>query len=115
MLLAKNQFTAFVCTESKLDSTRDDVCKYDIIPYSQVRHDREREGGGIVIYFNSFVRFSKFELNFSLPSDCEIHVYIMKVPFIKSIALISVYNSPSVKKSEFLTCFEKLLGQVKAL
>ena len=102
-------FTAFVCTESKLDSLRDNSDTFEIENYCLVRHDRIREGGGTLFYFANDIIHTKLDLNFTPPTDCEIFAYTLKAEFIKPLIFVSIYNSPSVKKSDFLSAMENLL------
>jgi len=113
MLLRLNTFTAFVCTESKLELARNSVETFKIDTYTSVRHDRIREGGGTIFYFKNNVTFSKIEFSFSLPDDCEIHAYIIKIKHIRPIILVSVYNSSSVRKTDFLNALERTLASLR--
>ena len=102
--LIKDTFDIFLLSESKLDSSFPDD-QFSIPGYQIVRKDRDRNGGGLLLYINENIPF-KIIQNSSLPPTLEdllIEINLGRCKFL----LIGLYKPPSVPEKEFLLHLNK--------
>ena len=102
--LIKDTFDIFLLSESKLDSSFPDD-QFSIPGYQIVRKDRDRNGGGLLLYINENIPF-KIIQNLSLPPTSEIlpiEINLGRFMFL----LIGLYKPPSVSEKEFLLHLNK--------
>ena len=102
--LIKDTFDIFLLSESKLDSSFPDD-QFSIPGYRIVRKDRDRNGGGLLLYINEDIPF-KIIQNSSLPPTLEVLPIEINLGRFKFL-LIGLYKPPSVSEKEFLLHLNK--------
>ena len=102
--LIKDTFDIFLLSESKLDSGFPDD-QFSILVYRIVRKDRDRNGGGLLLYINEDNTF-KITQNSSLPPTLEILPIKINLGRFKFL-LIGFYKPRSVSEKEFLLHLNK--------
>ena len=102
--LIKDTFDIFLLSESKLDSSFPDD-QFSIPGYRIVRKDRDRNGGGLLLYIIEDIPF-KIIQNSSLPPTLEVLPIEINLGRFKFL-LIGLYKPPSVSEKEFLLHLNK--------
>ena len=105
MELIKDTFDIFLVSESKLDSSFPDD-QFSIPGYQIVRKDRDRNGGGLLLYINEDIPF-KIIQNSSIPHTLEVLPIEINLGRFKFL-LIGLYKPPSVSEKEFLLHLNKI-------
>ena len=98
--LIKDTFDIFLLSESKLDSSFSDD-QFSIPGYGIVRKDRDRNGGGLLLYINEDVPF-KIIQNSSLRPILEVLSIEINLGRFKFL-LIGLYKPPSVSEKRVFT------------
>ena len=102
--LIKDTFNIFLLSASKLDSSLPDD-QFSIPGYQIARKDRDRNGGGLLLYISEGIPF-KIIQNSSLPPTLEvlpIEINLGRFRFL----LIGLFKPPSVSEKEFLLHLNK--------
>jgi len=113
-LVSNTNVMYLAVTESKLDIS-DDLTPLNIVSFNLVRNDRNRCGGGTLIYIHHSVTFEIIETPVQFPHETEIVIVKLKHKGIQPILVVLVYNPPNNSKSDFLASFAELVSQLKLL
>ena len=104
MELIKDTFDIFLVSESKLDSSFPDD-QFSIPGYQIVRKDRDRNGGGLLLYINEDIPFKIIQNSSLLPTLEVLPIGIKLGRF--TFLLTGLYKPPSVSEKELLLHLNK--------
>ena len=102
--LIKDTFDRFLLSESKLDSSFPDD-QFSIPGYRIVRKDRDRNGGGLLLYINEDIPFKIIQNSSLLPTLEVLPIGIKLGRF--TFLLTGLYKPPSVSEKELLLHLNK--------
>lgn len=108
IFINKTPFDVLCINETKLDQTIKNS-EVEIYGYDQIRHDRNRHGGGIAIYIRNVIPYS--ERNSLIPDNVEAICLEIKKPNTKPI-LTSTWYRPPNSNTELLDRFELFLQNI---
>ena len=96
VLLESNSIDILAINESKIDDTVSDN-EMHINGYNIIRNDRNRNGGGVLMYIGKPVSFSERNdlVPDSLPDSLQIICIEIKKPYNKSFLVCAWYRPPS--------------------
>ena len=113
IILKTYRFDIFACSETFLDgSVQDGFISVD--SYRMLRFDREREGGGLIIYISEKYLSSVVECTINLPLDVEMLSVKFWLPNVKPMIFTVVYKPPHVKVEEFSDSFDSLINNLES-
>ena len=109
-LIASNSTAAMISiTETWLDNSVSDA-EINIENYTDVRRDRNRNGGGVCVYIRNDFAFS---VRSDLQTDNDEILFVeLLLPKTKPIIIGTVYRPP--KQNEFLNNFEEILTNLRS-
>ena len=103
-MLIKDTFDKFPLSESKLNSNFPDD-QFSIPGYQIVRKDRDRNGGGLLLYINEDIPFKIIQNSSLLPTLEVLPIGIKLGRF--TFLLTGLYKPPSVSEKELLLHLNK--------
>jgi exonuclease III len=98
----------FGITESKLSSD-DDWKLFHIDGYTMYRRDRDRAGGGSIMYISKTMTYQVLTLPFNLPFELEVTVLRLRYEGMKPVILVLIYNPPNHSKPAFLEALNSIM------
>jgi len=109
-LLTTNQVAVMCISESKLYE-RDPFSYFHVNNYTMYRSDRNRCGGGTLLYVNKSFKFSVLDVPKHLLHHHELEITAIRIKYkgIKPVTVISVYNPPSHSKIKFVESLSAVL------
>ena len=106
-MLHDNLVDILVVVETKLDDSYPDAQFY-VDGYKLYRHDRDRNGGGVIVYIKSNIPSrERKDLNFTHTQSINIELTVNKIKWL----LIGAYKPPSMKNTTFTNDFTKSLDK----
>ncbi|OWF43390.1 hypothetical protein KP79_PYT24916 [Mizuhopecten yessoensis] len=110
ILLRKRTFDVLALTESKLDSSTDPP-DISIHGYSAYRRDRNKHGGGVIVYVKDSL--TVVDESSSIVDGMEVLVLKINQTNSSSIRCVSVYRPPS-EKVDWFPQFDQIIENVSA-
>ena len=93
-MLADSKFDILAINESKIDNVITDN-ELHITEYNLIRKDRNRFGGGVVLYICENIPF--LERKDLIPDNLEMLCIEVKKPYNKSVLISTWYRPPTLK------------------
>jgi len=110
-LLPNTNIVAMGVVESKLSETSK-LQNFEIENYHMIRKDRERMGGGLLLYLSCCYSFTEFQSSVIFPHETELISIKIQGKTSKPIILSIIYKPPHVKIPPFITALTELLTEI---